>query len=97
MRLSSLLHPLVEALAALLSQPATFHHTLEEVRDCKDLPAFILRSIVIEIACHMQQSVEARKVGGAEDGGPGATERRAENSIDLIDGVVLIDHTAHNR
>ncbi len=87
-------HHLVEALSALVAQPAVGDQLVEQ-RIHGGMFQYAARRVVrdrrVQVARHVHGDVDADQVVQAESGGLRATDQRTRQRIDLLDGEVVVE------
>ena len=78
----------IEALAALVAQPAALDHLRDEGRQDEAFAPGIVGHGVIEVLGDVRPDIEADDVEQAEAGALGKTDQRAGEGVDFFDGEV---------
>ncbi len=85
---------LVESLAALLTEPAAPHHLEYDFRHAEGLTPGIAWRVLVQVIGHVDQCIQTRKIGGAEDGRPGAPHTWPQDRVHLTHRVPFVQRTA---
>src|SRR5262245_12499388 len=82
-------HPLVEALACLVPQPAALDHLLHEFRYDESVAPRIARNRVLEIARDVSPYIQPHDVQQAITGAVGKADQRPGERVDFFDRVLV--------
>ena len=81
---------LVESLAALLTEPAAPHHLEYDFRNAEGLTPGVAGRVLVQVIGSVDQRIQARQVGGAEDGRPGSPHTRPQDRVHLAHRVPFV-------
>src|SRR6185437_4021185 len=85
--------PLVKSLSYLIAQPSTFEHSLNELRDVKELALLVEGQIAVGVFHNLDQGVEPDHVEGAEGRRLGPAQQWPRESIHFLDAQTMLLHS----